>query len=165
MRQPQTRTLQARLIAMAKPARKGFTLIELMIVIAIVGILAAVAMPIYTDNIRRGKLPEAFTRLAVYATRMEQYYQDNRNYGNGACTDVNTPTGLAFPSNATGQQKFNYSCQLSNGGQSYVLTASGAAEAAVGHTFTLTHTGQQATTQFKGAAVTKNCWVSKGTEC
>ena len=62
----------------------GFTLIELMIVIAVVAILAAVALPAYGDYLRRGQLPEAFTNLADLRVKMEQYYQDNRSYGAAA---------------------------------------------------------------------------------
>jgi type IV pilus assembly protein PilE len=166
MHQPPVQRIQACLSAAVKRAQKGFTLIELMIVIAIVGILAAVAIPIYTDNVRRGKLPEAFTRLSVYATRMEQYYQDNRNYGSGvACASNNTPTGLTFPSNAAGQQNFNYGCELTDGGQGYVLIAQGVVGPTVGHGYVLLHTGQQRTTYFKGSSVSKDCWLSKGSEC
>jgi type IV pilus assembly protein PilE len=157
---------QARCSAANKRSLNGFTLIELMIVVAIIGILASIAIPAYSDYVRRGKLPEAFSRLSVMATKMEQYYQDNRNYGTTNCADVNTPTSLIFPSNATGQQKFNYGCELRNGGQGYVLIAAGALEATVGHGYTLSHTGQQSTTYFKGVVQeNKNCWLSKGTEC
>jgi type IV pilus assembly protein PilE len=166
MRQPQTRTLQARLSALAKRAHKGFTLIELMIVVAIIGILATIAIPAYTDYVRRGNLPEAFSRLSIYATRMEQYYQDNRNYGTAGCADVATPTGLTFPSNASGAQKFDYGCTLTAGGQGYELTAAGVSAAVVGHGYVLTHTGEQRTTYFKGASMAfKNCWLNKGSEC
>ena len=70
----------------------GFTLIEVMIVVAIVAILTAIALPSYKDYIRRGRLPEAFNALADYRTKMEQYYQDNRNYGSAAskCADSTT---------------------------------------------------------------------------
>ena len=59
----------------------GFTLIEVMITVAIVAILGSIALPAYFDYVRRGQLPEAFSNLADYRVKMEQYYQDNRNYG------------------------------------------------------------------------------------
>ena len=64
----------------------GFTLIEVMIVVAIIAILASVAMPAYTDYIRRGATQEAFTTLADLRIRLEQHYQDNRAYGPTAAT-------------------------------------------------------------------------------
>lgn len=145
---------------------RGFTLIEVMIVVAIVGILAAVAIPQYSDYVRRGSLPEAFSQLADYRIKMEQYYQDNRKYGGTACADgTGAPSWNGFAPN--GAKNFTYGCALSDSGQGYKITATGkTGTVSVGHVYTLDHTNQQATTTFKGASVSgKNCWLVKGSEC
>ena len=59
---------------------RGFTLIELMIAVAIVAILAAIAIPSYSDYVRRGRLTDAISRLSAMRVKMEQYFQDNRVY-------------------------------------------------------------------------------------
>ena len=58
----------------------GFTLIELMIVVLIIGILASVAIYNYSDYLRRTKLTEAQNALSAYRVAEEQYFQDNRTY-------------------------------------------------------------------------------------
>ena len=60
-----------------KSAQKGFTLIELMIVIAIVGILAAIALPAYQDYIVRSKMSEPSAALAEAKTTIAEYYAAN----------------------------------------------------------------------------------------
>jgi type IV pilus assembly protein PilE len=59
---------------------KGFTLIELMVVVAVVAVLASIALPAYTDYIRRSKIQEASATLLAMRVQMEQFYQDNRQY-------------------------------------------------------------------------------------
>ena len=56
-------------------AQKGFTLIELMIVIAIIGILAAIAIPAYQDYTTRAKVTELITAGAACKTSVAEYYQ------------------------------------------------------------------------------------------
>ena len=58
----------------------GFTLIEVMIVVAIVGILAAVAYPSYIDSVRKGKRAEARAALASLLQQQERYFTQNNTY-------------------------------------------------------------------------------------
>lgn len=93
---------------------RGFTLIELMVAVAVVAILAATALPAYRDYTVRSQLVDGTAALADQRVRMEQYYADNRHYGDGNC-------GVANPI----LERFELSCVLSSGGQGYVITASG----------------------------------------
>jgi type IV pilus assembly protein PilE len=154
-----------------RPPQSGFTLIEMMVTVAIVAILASIALPSYTDYIRRGQVTEAFNHLADYRVKLEQYFQDNRNYGNtdgGACA---TNAAATWGNFAPGTAKyFDFACIASgasgSGTNAYLVTATGRAGTnAAGHVYTLNQANVQRTTQFKGAASTKNCWLIKGAEC
>jgi type IV pilus assembly protein PilE len=155
----------------ARACARGFTLIELMIVVALVAILAGIAMPSYNDYLRRGTLPEAFNHLADLRVKMEQYYQDNRNYGNTGgtvCANNSPPSWANFAPAAV--RSFDFSCVLAgstgNGNQRYTLTATGrAATRADGHVYTINQDNTQTTTVFKGATVGKACWLTRGSEC
>ena len=65
---------------MIKYEQKGFTLIELMIVVAIIGILAAVAIPAYQDYIKKSKVSEANTLFAGFKTEVMNVYSDKGTY-------------------------------------------------------------------------------------
>lgn len=139
---------------------QGFTLIELMIVVAIIGILAAIAVPQYNEYVTKSRMTEAFNTLSDLRTRMEQYYQDNRAYNNGAACGVTMPTAPAVTN-------FTYACALTNANQGFTLTATGVTTRSVkGFTYTVNETNLRATTSVPtGYTANPGCWVSSKGGC
>ena len=121
---------------MKKQDKSGFTLIEAMVVVAVIGILAAITIPNYARYVTRGHLVQAGNALFEYRTRMEHFYKDNRTYANaGAC-------GLAVPANVEGCE---IACAVTAGGEAFTATASGAG-AMTGFAYTINHANVRATT-------------------
>ena len=153
----------------AIPARTratGFTLIEVMITVAIIGILAAIALPSYKNYIRRGQQPEAFNALSDYRTKMEQYYQDNRNYGSTGTTCADNATANSWNGFApNGAKYFTFTCATSNTQQAYTITATATAGQVKDDTYTIDQNGNRTTTKFKGATVTAACWLTSSASC
>jgi type IV pilus assembly protein PilE len=140
--------------------RRGFTLIELMITVAIVAILASVAYPSYRDYVVRSRVAEATGTLSITRVRLEQFYQDNRNYGS-----TNSSCGVPLPTSDSFTYSCNWGALATN--QGFLLTATGNAAAGMdGHTFTVDQANTQRTTAFVGATVPANCWLTrKGATC
>lgn len=138
-------------------AAHGFTLIELMITVAIIGILAAVAMPSYTTYVMRGKITEAITNLSDMRVKLEQYFQDNRTYL-GACA-----AGTVAPLPATPAVKyFTYTCPTLTA-TTYTVQATGvAAQGMSGFTYTIDQTNARVTVSVPtGWVAATTCWTLK----
>jgi len=90
-----------------KRAMKGFTLIELMIVVAIIGILAAIAIPAYQDYTIRSKVTELINAAGVCKTSVAEYYQSLGAFPSSqtqaGCSDVGTANSVAPTVNSSGQ--------------------------------------------------------------
>ncbi len=135
---------------------RGFTLIEVMVVVAIIAILAAIAIPSYTDYVRRGRVTEAISTLSGFSVRLERYFQDNRTYV-GACAP-GTIAPLPAPT-----PNWVYACPVL-GGNAYGLTATGAVGSVVdGFTYTLNQAGNRTTAMVAPSTwpISNNCWVLK----
>jgi len=134
----------------------GFTLIELVIVVAIIGFMLTIALPSYQDYVRRGKIGEATSELAAFRARQEQYFQDNRTYVSGGTT-----CGGTLPS---GTKYFTYTCL--GAATTYTAGATGiAAQGMNGFTFTIDQANTRQTIAFPGASgLPKNCWTYKKDE-
>jgi len=139
---------------MRRSAGSGFTLIELMVTVAIVGILAAVALPSYSAYVMRSRVPPALDGLSAYSTRMEQRFQDSGNYANAAACGVALPTAANFA----------ITCALSNGTQGFTATATGNG-AMAGYTYTIDHNGNRNTTAHPKGVPPTACWSMKGGTC
>jgi len=140
----------------------GFTLIELMIVVAIIAILAAIAVPIYSDYITRGKLTEAQNNLSALRVQMEQYFQDNRTYLDTAGANCGVPMPTTG-SNST-VKYFTYTCAATS--SSYKITAAGATTQTANFTFTIDNNNNRATSNANGWYTTPaTCWVTAKGNC
>jgi len=145
----------------AKLAVSGFTLIEVMITVAVVAILAAIALPSYFDYITRSRLVEARANLADMRTRMEQFFLDNRTYPATcvAATAVPGPTQIRLPGNA---KFFSYTCgNLS--ATTYTITATDTFSPGTHFIFNVNEQNVRNTTAVPSGWHTPAtpCWVSR----
>jgi type IV pilus assembly protein PilE len=128
--------------------QSGFTMVEVMVVVAIISVLAAIALPGYTEYVTRGRIPDATSTLAVKRVQIEQFFMDNRTYAGAPACNLDAGTS----------KNFDFSCSASDA-TSYTLQAVGKGSM-LGFTYTINQANAKATTAVpSGWASSVNCWV------
>jgi type IV pilus assembly protein PilE len=144
---------------------RGYTLIELMIVVAVIGILASIGFPAYTDYVKRGQLVEASTNLSDLRVKIEQSFQDNRNYSNFVVGDGSPNSCNFLPAGTTsaiqGAKYFTYTCTTT--ANTYTFNATGKNQLSTfSYTIDQNNAKSSATPWGNGAT----CWImKKGSSC
>ena len=144
--------------------KNGFTLIELMITVAVIGILAAVALPSYRDYVLRGHLVTMTNELQGLRAKMEQHYQDNRTY---ATTSTATAPCTATAVSYTKPTPFTVACSSTDSfATTFTATATGSGVVS-GFSYTLTQSDSKTSTLSSAwGGSTAACWVMrKGDTC
>jgi len=133
---------------------KGFTLIEVMVVVGIIAILAAIALPAYNDYVKRAKIIQATTALSDGRTRMEQWFLDNRTYVGGCAVVTPIAQGVA--------KAFTITC-TNEALTTYTVTATGNPSFGMEAAFVYTVDQANAKTSAgpAGWAAGAGCWATR----
>jgi len=117
-------------IDVVRHRERGFTIIELMIVVAIIGLLAGIGVPTYREYVNKSKRAEGKAALTAAAARLERYYSLNNCYPSSACgspaaTDSASALTVAGIQGFSGENaaKANYNISVTFVAQTFTLTA------------------------------------------
>src|SRR4051812_30423491 len=145
----------------------GFTLIELMITVAIIAILTSIAVPSYTTYITRSKISEATTALLAEKVKMEQYYQDVRAY-TGACNAFGQFVANTVATPQTTLKYFTLRCPTANASAFKVFAdggVTGGDQSMAGWSFSIDEANTRKTENVPPGSGWSTpatfCWVSK----
>ncbi|MES2368815.1 MAG: prepilin-type N-terminal cleavage/methylation domain-containing protein [Pseudomonadota bacterium] len=114
-----------------RKVQQGFTLIELMIVVAIIGILAAIAVPQYQQYTKKSKFTEVTQATSSYKLAVEACFQDT-----GALANCGTPGSNGIPADAGANNK--YIASVTTGANGLITATAQNANGLAGETYTLT---------------------------
>jgi type IV pilus assembly protein PilE len=131
---------------------RAFTLLEMMIVVAIVAILAAIALPSYAVYVQRSRILDAVTRLSNARARMEDYFLDERAY-------VDASGRCGFLPSASATDAFIVQCEAT--ATSFIVTATGvAAKGMTDFVYSIDQSGIKATLGVpRGWSRSADCWT------
>jgi len=137
---------------------QGFTLIEVMITVAIVAILAAIAIPAYSEYVQRARITEAVASLSDMRVKMEQYFQDNRSWAPPGPTVAPCNAGTVAPLPTT--PNFVFTCPVLTA-TTYTILATGANTMAA-FSYSVDQANNRATVSLPGGWTSSaTCWVLK----